>query len=512
MSDNRCQPNSCFRYDIHPRNTSERVEKHNNNTMMCETEMPRTACDSGWSFDVANHRTSTVTEWDLVCDRGWLREFAQATVQMGILAGTVVVSPLSDRHGRRLYIFIALSCNILFSVCSAFAPYFPIFLICQFLYGGTFVGSYVIAFSYVLEWIGPSRRAFACNSVVVFYSFGYASLAGLAYLIRDWRQLCLVLSLPQIFMLAYIWCIPESPRWLMSRGDIKEAEVIILKAARVNKADISLLLPKLRHYYQEERNKRIDSKSTNNCKKQLNFFDLLRTPVLRKRCLNIFCHWIAVAFVYYGLSLNIATLPGDEYLLFFMAGIVEVPASLLAIFLIDRFGRPIPLCSFFIVAGAGCIGCQFFPEDLNHLSIAVAMIGKLGAAAAFWTTYIYTSELIPTVLRASGLGAATCFGRLGSIFAPFVQLLSSTWKPLSFVVYGCVSILAGMMLLLLPETMGKPLPNTIADVENSSSKFNVVTNATTEDGKDDDEKLSVWASLINLSYAAKMSNEEYSIL
>ncbi|XP_077864681.1 organic cation transporter protein-like [Saccoglossus kowalevskii] len=508
MNDNRCQPSSCSRYDLHTRNMNESIDYTTRNNITCKTKWATMACDNGWSFDIANHRSSIATEWELVCDRAWLREVATSMLYIGVLAGTLVVSPLSDRYGRRLCIFIALPCNILFGLCSAFAPSFPLFLVSQLLLGGTFVGIYIITYSYVLEWIGPSCRAFVCNSVVVFYSFAYMALAGLAYLIRDWRQLSLVLCIPQVFMLAYFWCIPESPRWLMSRGDIKEAEVIILKAARVNKADISPLLPKLRQYYEEERNSRLEAERMETKKKHLNFLDLIRTPILRKRCVNIFCHWTSISLVYYGVSLNTSTLPGDEYLLFFLAGVMEVPACFLAIYLVDRFGRTIPLSAFFAIAGVGCIGCQLFPEDLNYLSIGVAMIGKLGASAAFWTAYMHTSELLPTVLRTTGLGAASCFGRLGSILAPFVQLLSSTWKPLPFIIYGCVSFAAGAMILLLPETKGQPLPNTIEDIEYSSgSKSDVTSTFEEKDGK-----RVMWLSLVDLNYTSDVENMKPTIL
>jgi len=254
-----------------------------------------------------------------------------------------------------------------------------------------------------------------------------------------------------------------------------------------------------------------------NLRRKHSFVDLVRTPNLRRRCLNIFCHWTAIALVYYGVSLNMSTLQGSMYLNFFLAGGVEIPGVLLSIFTVDRFGRTVPLSAFCVIAGVGCICSQVFPPALSYMSIAVALVGKLGAAAAFWTAYIHTSELLPTVIRATGLGAASCFGRLGSIIAPFVQLLSSLWKPLPFIIYGGTALVASVLILLLPDTKGKPLPSTIEDVEYlQEGKFNFLTthrasnysDTSSEDDSSSLKKLIVWTSIGNFDFKYDMPKKD----
>lgn len=53
------------------------------------------------------------------------------------------------------------------------------------------------------------------------------------------------------------------------------------------------------------------------------------------------------------------------------------------------------------------------------------LLGKLGVTAAFGTVYVYTAEMMPTIIRSGGVGAASTVARFGALVAPFVPLLVS---------------------------------------------------------------------------------------
>ena len=58
--------------------------------------------------------------------------------------------------------------------------------------------------------------------------------------------------------------------------------------------------------------------------------------------------------------------------------------------------------------------------DLHALTVTLAMIGKLGAAAAFAVIYVFSAELYPTIVRNAGMGASSCCARIGGMVAPYV--------------------------------------------------------------------------------------------
>lgn len=67
--------------------------------------------------------------------------------------------------------------------------------------------------------------------------------------------------------------------------------------------------------------------------------------------------------------------------------------------------------------------------------------------------------------RGNGLGLCTLSSQSGGIISPLITLLTSVWQPLPFVIFGGATLIAGAMSLLLPETKGQLMPETIADAE-----------------------------------------------
>lgn len=96
-----------------------------------------------------------------------------------------------------------------------------------------------------MELIGPSKRAPVGTTMSLALTLGVISLAGVAWLIRDWVQLQLAVTLPFVVFLGYWWFLPESPRWLLSQGRFDETMDIVRRIAKVNGVE-------LRENYNEE--------------------------------------------------------------------------------------------------------------------------------------------------------------------------------------------------------------------------------------------------------------------
>lgn len=67
--------------------------------------------------------------------------------------------------------------------------------------------------------------------------------------------------------------------------------------------------------------------------------------------------------------------------------------------------------------------------------------------------------------RQTGMGLVAIFSRIGGIVTPLVMLLAEVHKALPMVIYGSLPIGAGLLCLLLPETRGQAMKDTIRDLE-----------------------------------------------
>ncbi|XP_014220696.1 organic cation transporter protein [Trichogramma pretiosum] len=414
-------------------------------------------------YNRTQYASTTASQWDLVCERDWLRATGDSIFMVGVMLGSTIFGALSDKFGRRNIFFLSLVIQLVCGIAVAVAPDFITYVVFRAIVGSTTSGVFLVAYVIALEMVGPKKRLIAGVGCQLFFTAGYIMTAGFAYLITDWRLLQLAITLPSVAFLLYWWFIPESARWLITNGRMSEAREILLKASKENGVDIPESV--LEQLLDEK-----DNNSTPDTNKP-SVFDLFRYPNLRKKSMLLFFNWLVNSGTYYGLSWNASSLGGNDYVNFVISGLVEVPAYTFLIFTLNRWGRKIILCGCMIVSGSILVGTLFVPRDMTWLTVTFAMAAKLVITASYGAIYVFTAEQFPTVIRNVGLGASSTFARVGGVIAPYIIYLSSVWEPLPFVIFGLSSLVGGMLSLLLPETLNKKLPETIADGEAFGKKL-----------------------------------------
>ncbi|GLG96485.1 Organic cation transporter protein [Gryllus bimaculatus] len=396
-------------------------------------------CDE-WVFDTSLYHSSAVTEWNLVCDRAWLKATADAIFMLGDLLGSLVFGDLSDRFGRKPIFFFSLVLQVVTGLLTALAPNYVSFMIARMIVGATTAGIFLVAYVIAMEMVGPSKRLVAGVIVQAFFTLGYILTAAFAYFIRDWRLLQGAVSLPGIVFFSYWWFVPESPRWLITKGRSDTARSVLHKAAKENRVtvpeDVLDSVTRSTHLQDPEK-KALEGGS---------MLDLVRTPNLRQKSLVVFFIWFVNSCTYYGLSWNTSSLGGNDFINFCLSGFVEFPAYVILLFTLNRWGH------------------------VFWLTITLVMTGKMAITASFATIYVFSAELFPTVIRNVGIGASSTCARVGGMSAPYINLLINTWQPLPAIIFGAITVLAGLLALLLPETAHKTLPDSVAEGEEFGKK------------------------------------------
>ena len=293
------------------------------------------------------------------------------------------------------------------------------------------------------------------------FAVSIAVLGVLAYYIRHWRILVIATCIPSLPCLLLFKYIPESPRWLVAKGRVKEAEKILQDAAKENRQGS---VPVIVDF------KDPDEASGKKATAQYGFFDLFIIPSLRIITVITMTAWFVNGLVYYGLSLNVKNLGGNVYLTFIFAALVEIPSYSITLVFMEYFGRRRSFFGFMIAAAVACFTCmklQLYPES-TMLIASAAMLGKFCISASYAVVYVYAAELFPTVVRSIGLGLTSVSSRLGGILSPLIVAFAEYDKTLPMMVFASFALIAGLLGLKLPETKGKSLPDTLE--ENGSLK------------------------------------------
>lgn len=375
--------------------------------------------------------------------------------------------------GRRPAFFIYLLIECAFGIATAFAQDFATWT--AFRVGVGFTVPAIMGTPYVLaiELVGPSKRTAVTILSNIAYSLSLVALAGVVYLIRDWRQLALATSVPFVTFFLYWWVLPESPRWLLARGRFQEAEAILKLMARVNGRALppNYLMQLMRKFQLETAPAPAVASGDPQKQPQQQYhdrtygvLDLVRTPNLRRKTLIITFIWFTNTSVYVGLSYYAPVLGGDEFLNFFLAGAVELPTYLFLWPAMLRWGRRVSLCVSMVVGGTACLATVLVQNDPT-VTLVLYCVGKMGISSSFVVVPLMASELYPTVVRGLGMSTSSVVGMLGPICIPLVNYLGADMLVLPLLVMGTLLVAGGACSLLLPETLNQHLPQTLEDGE-----------------------------------------------
>lgn len=202
----------------------------------------------------------------------------------------------------------------------------------------------------------------------MFYTFGLMLLSGITYLIRNWVQLTLATSLPFMLYYMYWFVLPESPRWLLTKGRFEEASRTLETLARVNGKEFPAnFKQKLKQRMMYKRTKSEESMM----KKTPGLSALCRTPNMRLKTILITLNWFANETVYVGLSYYGPSLGDNQYLSFLLSSVVEIPSYIACWLIIDRWGRRWPLCICMVVSGITCIATVMIPSGKRIVLVIV---------------------------------------------------------------------------------------------------------------------------------------------
>lgn len=341
---------------------------------------------------------------------------------IGYLVGALAAGVAGDVIGRRRIMMSALAVFCLASLASAFASSQWSLFFWRILVGVGAGAESVIVAPYLSEFVPTRYRGRFVGALTGFFSFGFLSAALLGYTLVPradwgWRAAIFATAMPVVVLLWWRRALPESPRWLESRGRCAEAESILSRIENeiAHAESKPLPLPLVQSATLEV------TRSTS----VLANLAALWSPSVRRVTVMTWLLWPAFIFSYYSFFTWMPTLMvlkgmsisrSFEYSIAIYAA--QIPGYYSAAYFNDRIGRRTTIIIFLLLS---CVSAFALASAASNRSYAVAGIllslFMNGAAAGVYT---YTAEVFPTAVRATGSGVASAFGRIGAIAAPIL--------------------------------------------------------------------------------------------
>jgi|KBSSwiStaDraftv2_1062776.scaffolds.fasta_scaffold42731_2 putative MFS transporter len=390
----------------------------------------------------------TPTEVGLIISAGYV----------GQIFGAVIFGSLAEKFGRLKILFVTIMLFVSMDIACLFAWSGASMMVFRFLQGVGTGGEVPVASAYINEFIGAEKRGrfFLLYEVIFPIGLMFAGMVGFFLVpIYGWKAMFIVGLVPSVLTIPLRWFMPESPRWLASKGRVAEADAVV-KMLEDNATQHGAVL-------REPVVRPVDSRATAHS----DWRELFKGIYL-KRTMMIWGLWACVYMINNGMITWLPTLYKQVFQLPLQTSLaygwitsgVGVIASIVCALLIDKVGRKPWYALAFLIATLPLLTLAWLGATtaLQVLIFATATYAILQTIA--FSLYLYSAELYPTRLRAVGTGFGSAWLRAGSSVGPILvgTIVADLGIRYVFAAFAAVALVGGLVTLMFAiETKGRVL-------------------------------------------------------
>jgi len=388
-----------------------------------------------------------------------LVERVVSAVLLGAVIGAAFSGAMADRLGRRRSIVITAILFAFGAIGSAFSPNIPVLVVCRFLIGLAIgVASYVAPL-YISEISPPDVRGALVSlnqlmitcGIVVSYLVDYMLTLGQ----QEWRWMFGLGAIPAVILLIGMIYLPETPRWLVSRGLVDKAKDILTRTNKGKNAD-------------EEIQNISKTLTEKNCSWKEVFTPWIRPALVVGIALAFFQQATGINTIIYYAPTIFEFAGFESHRVAILAtvgvGVVNVLFTIIAIWLLDRLGRK-PLLYIGMAGMAislAILGVAFYLPDLSGLLKWICVASVVCYIASFAISlgpifWLMIAEIYPLKVRGRAMSLATLanWGFNMLVAASFLTLTEKLGKAGTFWLFSFISVLGIIFCYLyVPETKG----------------------------------------------------------
>ena len=394
---------------------------------------------------------------------GWLI----AAGYIGQFAGALFFGTLAERYGRVRGAAGATALMSVMSLACALAGSFPALLALRFVQGIGVGGEVPVAAVYINEVSKARGRGRFFMLYEMIFPVGLmvtGQIGALVVPLLGWQVMFLIGGIPGLVIAGLVLRLRESPRWLIGKGRLAEAEAIITEIER--SAVRGALGPESAASDRDTQVSGNDEKAPTVENSGTRWMELL-SPFYRRRTAVVWTLWASAYFITNGLNNWMPTLYNQEYGLTIaqalragtLTNVAQVAILLGCAFAIDRIGRRRWATACF-VAGAVLLATlgSFASGSVAAVIVLVTLsYGVVGSVNA--VLYLYTPEVYPTRMRAIGTGSATCWLRLASAAGPLLvgYFVAARGIGAVFLMFAATGVVGALAATFMLETRNRRL-------------------------------------------------------
>ena len=410
----------------------------------------------GWALDamdvglISFIMAALAVHWGITpTESSWLGSIGFIGMAIGATFGGL----LADKFGRRHVFALTLLVYGLATGASALSTGLVMLLVLRFLIGLGLGAELPVASTLISEFSPVKVRGRMVVLLEAFLAVGWILAAVIGTFVvgahdSGWRWALALGMVPAFYALYVRFHLPESVRFLESRGRHEEAEEIVASFEATVPADAELAdAPSTPTFAEDD----VTSRS-------------IWSPSLRGRTAALWTVWFCVNLSYYGAFVWIPSLlVADGFSLVksfsftLIITLAQLPGYAMAAWLIEVWGRRVTLAAFLV--GSACAAGLYGFAHTEWLILVAGCLLSFFNLGAWGALYAVGPELYPTHLRGAGTGAAAGFGRLASIIAPLLVplILAGAGSGWLFALFAAAFALAALAAFALPEQRGKAL-------------------------------------------------------
>jgi MFS transporter, putative metabolite:H+ symporter len=377
---------------------------------------------------------------------------------VGQLFGAVIFGSLAEKFGRLKILFVTIMLFVCMDIACLFAWSGASMMLFRFLQGVGTGGEVPVASAYINEFIGAEKRGrfFLLYEVIFPIGLMFAGMAGFFLVpVYGWKAMFVVGLIPSVLTIPLRWLMPESPRWLASKGRVQEANDIV-KMLEDSATRRGAVLP-------EPVVRPLDARTA-----QRSDWRELFKGIYRKRTFMIWGLWVCVYMINNGLVTWLPTLYKQVFQLPLQTALaygwitsgVGVIASIVCALLIDKVGRKKWYATAFLLGAVPLLTLAWLgaTSAKEVLVLATATYAILQTIA--FSLYLYSAELYPTRMRCVGTGFGSAWLRAGSSIGPILvgSIMAGLGIQYVFAAFAVVAVVGGLVTAVFAiETKGRVL-------------------------------------------------------